>query len=72
MSIPLISSRNLPAEPTTTYLPFGCPTPYTEPLWHSRNVSPHYNDSHRKQRAAVQKYVDDEILPYAYEWESAA
>ncbi|RDL31528.1 putative acyl-CoA dehydrogenase [Venustampulla echinocandica] len=34
---------------------FGCPTPYAEPLWYSRNVSPHYTDSHRKLRAAAFK-----------------
>jgi hypothetical protein len=56
---------------TATYPPFGSPTPYAEPLWYSRNVSPHYNDSHRKLRAAVRKYVDEEIIPYAFEWESA-
>lgn len=71
MSIPSTTSKDSPAESTTTYPPFGCPTPYAEPLWYSRNVSPHYNDSHRKLRAAVRKYVDDEILPYAFEWESA-
>ncbi|KAH7386485.1 acyl-CoA dehydrogenase/oxidase [Cadophora sp. MPI-SDFR-AT-0126] len=53
------------------YPAFGCPFPYAEPLWYSRNVSPHYNDSHRKLRAAVRKYVDEEILPNAFEWESA-
>ncbi|ATZ50947.1 hypothetical protein BCIN_06g04120 [Botrytis cinerea B05.10] len=51
--------------------PFGCPTPYAEPLWYSRNVSPHYTISHRKLRAAVRKYVDEEILPNAFDWESA-
>ncbi len=59
--------------PTTkeAYPAFGCPFPYAEPLWYSRNVSPHYTDSHRKLRAAVRKYVDEEILPDAFEWESA-
>ncbi|TVY90837.1 Acyl-CoA dehydrogenase, partial [Lachnellula willkommii] len=50
---------------------FGSPIPYAEPLWYSRNLTPHYNDSHRKLRAAVRKYIDEEILPYAFEWESA-
>ncbi|KAK2629523.1 hypothetical protein QTJ16_000343 [Diplocarpon rosae] len=49
------------------YPAFGSPFPYAEPLWYSRNVSPHYNDSHRKLRAAARKYVDEEILPYAFE-----
>jgi hypothetical protein len=71
MSTPSTASKASTAEPTTTYPAFGCPTPYAEPLWYSRNVSPHYNASHRKLRAAVRKYVDDEILPNAFEWESA-
>lgn len=70
MSIPS-TAKNSPSPPTATYPPFGSPTPYAEPLWYSRNVSPHYNDSHRKLRAAVRKYVDEEIIPYAFEWESA-
>ncbi len=51
--------------------PFGCPSPYAEPLWYSRNTSPYYNDSHRRLRAAVRSYVDEEILPHAFEWEQA-
>lgn len=51
--------------------PFGSPIPYAEPLWYSRNVSPHYTDSHRKLRAAVRKYIDEEIIPFAFEWEAA-
>lgn len=50
---------------------FGCPTPYAEPLWYSRDKSPYYNDSHRKLRVAVRKYVDEELIPYAFEWEQA-
>jgi len=53
------------------YKPFGCPTPYAEPLWYSRNKTPYYNDSHRKLRAAVRKYMDEDIIPNAFEWESA-
>jgi len=53
------------------FKPFGCPTPYAEPLWYSRNVTPHYKASHRKLRAAVRKYMDEEIIPNAFEWETA-
>ncbi|KFZ16189.1 hypothetical protein V502_05211 [Pseudogymnoascus sp. VKM F-4520 (FW-2644)] len=56
---------------STELKPFGSPTPFAEPLWYSRNLTPHYNESHRKLRAAIRAYVDDEILPYAFEWESA-
>lgn len=51
--------------------PFGCPTPYAEPLWYSRNVTPHYKTSHRRLRAEVRRYIDEEIRPYAFEWETA-
>ncbi|RQM06618.1 hypothetical protein DH86_00001250, partial [Scytalidium sp. 3C] len=54
-----------------SYPVFGSPSPYAEPLWYSRNVSPHYTESHRKLRAAVRKYIDEEIIPYAFEWENA-
>lgn len=60
------TASNEPTDP-----PFGCRTPYAEPLWYSRNVSPHYNESHRKLRREVRRYLDEELLPYAFEWESA-
>ena len=50
---------------------FGSVVPYAEPLWYSRNVSPHYTASHRKLRAAVRNYVDEELLPHAFDWETA-
>lgn len=72
MSIPTTTSKDTPNPSSSTSLePFGCPTPYAEPLWYSRNVTPHYTDSHRKLRAAVRKYIDEEIMPNAFEWESA-
>ncbi|KAJ8059012.1 hypothetical protein OCU04_011992 [Sclerotinia nivalis] len=73
MSIPATTSKETPVSPSndSAHEPFGCPTPYAEPLWYSRNVSPHHTTSHRKLRAAVRKYVDEEILPHAFDWESA-
>jgi hypothetical protein len=71
MSIPAGTSKASLAPIPTVAEPFGCPTPYAEPLWYSRDVTPHYTDSHRKLRAAVRRYVDEEILPNAFEWESA-
>lgn len=53
------------------YPPFGSTAPYAEPLWYSRNVTAHHKDSHRKLRATVRKYVDEDLRPYAFEWESA-
>ncbi|KAB8298892.1 hypothetical protein EYC80_001050 [Monilinia laxa] len=72
MSIPILTSDNSPSPLNISpYESFGCPTPYAEPIWYSRDVSPHYTTSHRKLRATVRKYVDEEILPHAFEWESA-
>jgi Acyl-CoA dehydrogenase, N-terminal domain len=51
--------------------PFGSAAPYAEPLWYSRNVTVHHKDSHRKLRATVRNYVDEDLRPYAFEWESA-
>lgn len=61
----------MPSPNSSPVKPFGCATPYAEPIWYSRDKSPYYNDSHRKLRAAVRKYVDEELIPYAFEWEQA-
>ncbi|EPE31947.1 Acyl-CoA dehydrogenase NM [Glarea lozoyensis ATCC 20868] len=50
---------------------FGSPIPYAEPLWYSRDKTPHYNDSHRHLRKEVRRYFDEEIIPFAYEWEES-
>lgn len=42
---------------------------YMEPAWYGRLHSPYYNDSHRKYRHLVRKFVDEEISPYAHEWD---
>ena len=52
------------------YTAFGSTAPYAEPLWYSRNVAPQYGDSHRRLRAEVRRYVDEEIAPFAFEWET--
>jgi hypothetical protein len=52
------------------YAAFGSTAPYAEPLWYSRNVAPQYGDSHRRLRAEVRRYVDEEIAPFAFEWET--
>ncbi|PQE21707.1 acyl- dehydrogenase protein [Rutstroemia sp. NJR-2017a BVV2] len=71
-STPTVHTTNM-ASPSSNsqFTPFGSPIPYAEPLWYSRDISLHYNDSHRQLRQSVRKYVDEEILPYAFEWESA-
>ncbi|WEW57687.1 hypothetical protein PRK78_003154 [Emydomyces testavorans] len=45
------------------------PAPFAEPLWYYRNSSPYYNESHRKLRRFVREYVENELMPYAEEWE---
>lgn len=57
--------------PAEKYPAFGSSAPYAEPLWYSRNVSPHYGPSHRRLRAEVRRYLDEEVIPFAFEWESA-
>lgn len=44
--------------------------PWSEPAWYTGMESPYYNDSHRKLRDTVRKYVDENILPYSLEWEA--
>ena len=43
--------------------------PYAEPLWSSRGYSAYYNDSHYRLRRELRNYVEQEISPYAAEWE---
>lgn len=42
---------------------------WAEPAWFGALESPYYNDSHRTLQAYVRKYVDDNIMPHALEWE---
>lgn len=42
---------------------------WAEPAWFGSLESPYYNDSHRALQAYVRKYVDDNIMPHALEWE---
>lgn len=72
MSIPTTTPKgSLSGGKAPSVAPFGSLTPYAEPLWYTRNKTPFYKNSHRQLRAAVRKYVDDEIMPYAFEWEQA-
>lgn len=43
--------------------------PWSEPSWYTTLRSPYYNDSHRRLRDNVRKYIDENILPHAMEWE---
>lgn len=42
---------------------------WAEPAWFHSLESPYYNDSHRALQAYVRKYVDENIVPHALEWE---
>jgi len=44
-------------------------SPFADPLWHSRQSSPYYNDSHRKLQKEARKYVDTHIAPFCEQWE---
>ena len=45
-------------------------TPFADPLWLTRGLSPYYSDSHRRLQEEVRKYVDEHITPFCEEWES--
>jgi predicted heme/steroid binding protein len=51
--------------------PFGDLVPHGDPYWYQDFFSPYYNDSHRRVRAEVRKFVETEIMPYAFEWDEA-
>src|SRR3990170_4397191 len=51
--------------------PFGDLVPHGDPYWYQDFYSPYYNDSHRRVRAAVRKFVEKEIMPHAFEWDEA-
>ncbi|CAG8460677.1 12755_t:CDS:2 [Ambispora gerdemannii] len=50
---------------------FGDLVPFGDPYWYQDFYSPYYNDSHRRLRAAVRKFVDIEIMPNTFEWDEA-
>jgi len=43
--------------------------PYTENTWLLGWNSPYYKDSHRRLQAAMQEWVEREMMPYCHEWE---
>ncbi|KAI9026062.1 acyl-CoA dehydrogenase/oxidase [Hyaloraphidium curvatum] len=48
---------------------FGDLAPFCEPAWYQDNYSPYYKESHRRLRAFMRKWVQEELLPHADEWE---
>ncbi|CAG8741331.1 10779_t:CDS:1, partial [Racocetra fulgida] len=51
--------------------PFGDLVPHGDPYWYQGFYSPYYNESHHRCRAAMRKFVDEEIMPYTFEWDEA-
>lgn len=49
---------------------FGNLGPWSEPSWYNSLASPYYNDSHRKLRNYMRKYIDENVKPYMLEWEA--
>lgn len=43
---------------------------WSEPPWLGSLESPYDNEPHRKLQSYVRSYVDENILPYALEWEA--
>ncbi|KAJ4175558.1 hypothetical protein NW759_017662 [Fusarium solani] len=50
---------------------FGSVLPYAEPAWARGYPSPYYNDSHRRLRAAMRSWVDENLMPHTLEWETS-
>lgn len=48
---------------------FGDLVPYGDPNWYQNWHSVYYNESHRKFRAAVRKFVDTELMPNCHDWD---
>ncbi|KAJ3306990.1 hypothetical protein HDV03_003317 [Kappamyces sp. JEL0829] len=48
---------------------FGDGIPFGDPYWYSDWGSPYYNDSHRKLRALIRRWVETEAMPFIHEWD---
>ncbi|RCI13341.1 hypothetical protein L249_1207 [Ophiocordyceps polyrhachis-furcata BCC 54312] len=45
--------------------------PWSEPAWHHTLSSPYYNESHRRLRDSIRRYIDAHVLPFSPGWEEA-
>ncbi|KAL0766422.1 hypothetical protein CaCOL14_010867 [Colletotrichum acutatum] len=59
-----IKAKNLPVVE-----PYGNPAPFAEPAWYNSLTSPYYDESHRRVRDYVRKYIEEHIAPNIQEWE---
>lgn len=44
--------------------------PWAEPAWLDSLESPYYDDSHRDLQVYARKYIEENIMPYALQWEA--
>ncbi|KAJ9050764.1 hypothetical protein DSO57_1011451 [Entomophthora muscae] len=52
-----------------TSIGFGDMVPFGDPAWYQDYESPYYNEHHREVRNAMRKFVDQEIMPFCFEWD---
>ncbi|OQE05160.1 hypothetical protein PENVUL_c026G02247 [Penicillium vulpinum] len=50
---------------------FGSTLPFAEPAWARGCPSPYYKDSHRRLRAAMRVWVEENLIPNTLEWETS-
>mmetsp|Transcript_5867 Transcript_5867/g.11189 ORF Transcript_5867/g.11189 Transcript_5867/m.11189 type:complete len:428 (+) Transcript_5867:41-1324(+) len=49
---------------------FGSQTPWAEPTWYNTaNATPYYGEPHKKFRAKLRQFVDQEVIPNVENWE---
>uniref|UniRef100_A0A1D1Y850 Long-chain specific acyl-CoA dehydrogenase, mitochondrial n=1 Tax=Anthurium amnicola TaxID=1678845 RepID=A0A1D1Y850_9ARAE len=65
------AQEETPQEAASGEGPFGDLVPHGDPYWYQDFHSPYYNDSHRRVRAEVRKFVEAEITPHTFEWDEA-
>lgn len=73
----LASRQPLPLPDTI----FGELVPFGDPTWYQVRIyiivnsqyqgwaSPYYNDSHKRFREFVRKFVDEEVIPNVHRWD---
>lgn len=44
-------------------------SPYADPPYLSRGISPYYKESHLRLQREARKYVNEQIIPHCEEWE---
>jgi len=65
------SSKALATTSISRLEPFGDMIPYSDPAWYQGSVSPYYNETHVRFRAAIREFVETEIAPNVHEWDEA-